>query len=69
MSESCCNNFSSSETFSVDFSGLVISVYPSLPVAYLSDAPRRQLVVTEDSARIKDKTIESSTWFFNVLGV
>ena len=47
---------------------LVISVYLSLlPVAYLSDAPRRRLVVTGDSARIQDETTESSTWLFNVL--
>ena len=41
----------------------------SLPVAHLSDAPRRRLVVTGDSARIQDKTTENSAWFFNVLGV
>ena len=41
----------------------------SLPVAHLSDAPRRRLVVTGDSARIQDETTESSAWFFNVLGV
>ena len=27
------------------------------------------IVVTGDSARIQDKTTESSAWFFNVLGV
>ena len=50
---------------------LLISVYiSSLPVAHLSDArPRRQLVVTGDSARIQDETTESFAWFFNVLGV
>ena len=32
----------------------------SLPVAHLSDAPIRQLVVMGDSARIQDKTTESS---------
>ena len=49
---------------------LVISVYlSSLPVAHLSDAPRRRLVVTGDSARIRDETTENSAWFFNVLGV
>ena len=36
---------------------------------YLSDAPRRRLVVTGDSAMIQDKLTESSAWFFNVLGV
>ena len=41
----------------------------SQPVAHLSDAPRRRLVVTGDSARIQDETTESSAWFFNVLGV
>ena len=41
----------------------------SLPVAHLSDAPRRRLVVTGDSARIQDETTENSGWFFNVLGV
>ena len=41
----------------------------SLPVAHLSDAPRRRLVVTGDSARIQDETTESSAWFFNVLDV
>ena len=50
--------------------GLVISVYlSSLPVAHLSDAPRRWLVVTGDSARIQDETTENSTCFFNVLSV
>ena len=48
----------------------IISVYlSSLPVAHLSDAPRRQLVVTGDSERIQDETTENSAWFFNVLGV
>ena len=48
----------------------LFSFYLSLlPVAHLSDAPRRRLVVTGDSARIQDETIESSAWFFNVLGV
>ena len=41
----------------------------SLPVAHLSDAPGRQLVVTGDIARMQDKTTESSAWFFYVLGV
>ena len=41
----------------------------SLPVAHLSDALRRRLVVTGDSARIQYETTESSAWFFNVLGV
>ena len=50
--------------------GLVIAVYlSSLPVAHLSDAPRRRLVVTGDSARIQDETTVNSAWFFNVLGV
>ena len=35
---------------------------------YLSDAPRRRLVVTGDSARIQDETTENSAWFFNLLG-
>ena len=49
---------------------LIISFYlSSLPVAHLSDAPRRRLVVTGDSARIQDETTENSAWFFNVLGV
>ena len=49
---------------------LIIFVYLSLlPVAHLSDAPRRRLVVTGDSAGIQDETTESSAWFFNVLGV
>ena len=49
---------------------LVISVYLLLlPVAHLSDAPRRWLVVTGDSARIQDETTENSTWFFYVLGI
>ena len=39
--------------------GLVISVYlSSLPVVHLSDAPRRRIVVTGDSARIQDETTE-----------
>ena len=49
---------------------LIIFVYlSSLPVAHLSEAPRRRLVVTGDSARIQDETTENSAWFFNVLGV
>ena len=40
-----------------------------IPIAHLSDFHRRQLVVTGDSVRILVKTTESSTWFFNVLGV
>ena len=49
---------------------LVIFVYLSpLPVAHLSDAPRRRLVVTGDSARTQDETTENSAWFFKVLGV
>ena len=49
---------------------IIIFVYSSsLPVAHLSDAPRRRLVITGDSARIQDETTESSAWFFNVLGV
>ena len=49
---------------------LIIFVYlSSLPVAHLSNAPRRRLVVMGDSATIQDKTTESSAWFFNVLGV
>ena len=41
----------------------------SLPVAHLSDTPRRRLVVKGDSARIQDDTTENSAWFFKVLGV
>ena len=49
---------------------LVISVnLSSLPVAHLSDAPKRRLVVTGDSAGIQDETTESSAWFFDVVGV
>ena len=49
---------------------LIIFVYLSLlPVAHLSDAPRRRLVVMGDSARIQDEITENSAWFFNVLGV
>ena len=48
----------------------LFSIYLSLlPVAHLSNAPWRRLVVMEDSARIEDETTESSTWFFNLLGV
>ena len=50
--------------------GLVISVYlSSLPVAHLSNTPRRRLpvVVTGDSARIQDETTESSALFCNSL--
>ena len=43
---------------------LLVSVYlSSLPVAHVSDAPRRQLVVTGDSARIQDETTDSSAQF------
>ena len=48
--------------------GFFFTDYFSL-VAHLSDAPRRRLVVTRDSARIQDETTEISAWFFNVLGV
>ena len=41
----------------------------SLPVAHLSDAPRRLLVVMGNNARTQDETTESSAWFFNVLCV
>ena len=54
----------------IDQSVLIVFVYlSSLPVAHLSDAPRRRLVVTGESARIQDETTENSAWFFNVLGV
>ena len=50
-----------------------ISVYlSSLPVAYMSDAPKRRsrrLTVTGESARTQDETTESSAWFFNKLVV
>ena len=46
------------------------SVYLSLlPVAHLSNVPRRQFVITGDSARLQDETTESSALFFNVLGI
>ena len=45
--------------------GSYITVRYTIPD--LSDAPRRLLVVTGDSARIQDETTES--WFFNVLNV
>ena len=49
---------------------LVIFVYlSSLPVAHLSDAPRRRLVVMGDRARIQDETTDNSAWFFHVFGV
>ena len=49
---------------------LVISVYlSSLPVAHLSDVPRRRIVVTGDIARIQDETPQSSAWFCNMLGI
>ena len=58
------------QNYSVDYHNQIIFVYlSSLPVAPLSDAPRRRLVVTGDSARIQDETTESSAWFFNALGV
>ena len=48
----------------------IIFVYLSLPpVAHLSDALRRCLAVTGDSARIQNETTESSAWFFNMLGI
>ena len=56
--------------FGKELNWLIIFVYLlSLPVAHLSDASRRRLVVTGDSARIQDETTENSAWFFNVLGV
>ena len=57
-------------TGSLTLVDLVSFVYlSSLPVAHLSDAPRRRLVVTGDNTRIQDETTENSAWFFNVLGV
>ena len=41
----------------------------SLPVAHLSDGPRRRLDVTGDSARVLNETTERSALFFNALGV
>ena len=53
-----------------EITSLVISIYlSSLPVAHLSDAPRRRLVVTGDNARSQDETTESLAWFLNVLSV
>ena len=49
---------------------LVIPVYlSSLPIAHLSNTPRRLLVITRDSAGIQDETTESFFWFSDVLGV
>ena len=49
-----------SHTIIVEKTNLVIFVYLSLlPVAHHSDAPRRRLVATGDSARIQDETTES----------
>ena len=38
-------------------------------VAYLSDIPRRRLVIKGDSARKQDEIAENSASFFIVLGV
>ena len=64
-------------TSTADFNQLadklyLIDYFRSFIVAtgyHLSNAPRRRLVVTGDSARIQDETTENSAWFFNVLGV
>ena len=41
---------------------MFVSVYlSSQPVAHLSNAPRRLLIVTGNSARLQDKTTESSS--------
>ena len=49
---------------------IIFPVYSSsLPVAHLSYAPRRRLVVTGDSAKIQEETTENSAWFFNVLSI
>ena len=54
----------------VDVNLGVIFVYLlSLPVAHVSNAPRRRSVVMADNARIQDETTESFTLFFNVLGI
>ena len=64
------SNFTVNLNLCVWLENLIISVYlSSLQVAHLSDAPRRLLVVTGESARIQDETTENSAWFFNVLGV
>ena len=64
---SCVDKF---QRLSMVFDYFRIFVYLlSLLVAHLSDAPRRWLVVTGDSARIQDETVENSAWYFNVLGV
>ena len=52
------------------YAWLVIFVYlSSLPVAHLSDAPRRRLVVTGDSARIQKELLKASPGLLNVLDV
>ena len=56
--------------FDMTINCFVIFVYlSSLPIAHPSDAPRRRLVVTGDSARIQDETTENSACFLNVFGV
>ena len=68
--ELCFNDLCQPPHIYTTIDGLVIFVYlSSLPVAHLSDASRRRLVVTGDSARIQDETAENSALFFNVLGV
>ena len=62
------HNFRAKEKFSLTLFDY-FRLLSSLPVAHLSDALRRRLVVTGDSARIQDETTEHSVWFFSVLGV
>ena len=63
------NSFARKSGFRLQFDLIIFVYLSSLTVAHLSDAPRRRLVVTGDSARIQDETTENSAWFFNVLGV
>ena len=61
------------QCFQKAFSSGLIDYFRLFIVATGCPSERRSqktwLVVTGDSARIQDKTTESSDWFFSVLGV
>ena len=58
LKETTQNSDLNNKRAAVNYCLKVISVYlSSLPVAHLSDAPRRRLVVTGDSARYRTKLL------------
>ena len=69
--QQCFRNTCYADTYNpgLAFGYFRLFIVTTSTVAHLSDAPRRRLVVTGESARIQNKTTENSAWLFNVLGV